>query len=420
MQFNYLTKFMACLLPIVAIVYVSIYGVNFIFWDELRLVDLFNEKIDFWSSILEPNNEHCIPLGKLEYYVIEKMTSMNAKALMYVSILTLCIPYFLFLKKIQTKNLFLTISSVIIFYLAFFSPIGWENLLSGFQLLFINAYAFAIIAVLLCDTFLATGKLRYLYISSCCCCMASLSSSHGLLSWISIILVMLYSRKYKKCLLPLYPMIFVIAFYFIILFNRVFNGNHGTTDYSFLSIAKYFLTFVSSWIGGMNPEIGWLIGLLVVAFLCYLLICRKMYKDYLVTTLVLLGIMVASMVTFGRWTLGIGQALSSRYFLLQMPVYLAFGVILTKCKFQICNVYKTISVILTVSVFVIIFLVMSVKSIEITRIMNNVFIDRLNILLTFDQQPKSVIEQNIFPNYDYAKHQISIIKAKKLNAFAEE
>ena len=237
-------KIIAYFLPVFSLFYIYKYGVNVVQLDEFSCVDLFNDKVDFWSYLLKPNNEHVIPLGKLEYYLIGSLTSMNSKALMYVNVLTLWIPYFFLVRKIEMKSGFVAIIVVLLFYLAFFSPIAWQNLLWGFQLLFLSAYSFAVLAMLMCDEFLRTNKIRYLFIASCCCFVASFNSSHGILSWVSIFIVMIYSKQYKKCLLPMLPMFFVVAFYLVIL-KGVVHATHGNGEMSVIDIFKFFLTQTS-------------------------------------------------------------------------------------------------------------------------------------------------------------------------------
>ena len=114
-------KIIAYFLPVFGLVYIYKYGVTVIQQDEFTFVDMFNDKVDFWNYILKPHNEHIMPLGKLEYYLVAWPTDMNSQALMYANIFTLWIAYFFMVRKIETKNLFAVISCITVIYLSFFS-----------------------------------------------------------------------------------------------------------------------------------------------------------------------------------------------------------------------------------------------------------------------------------------------------------
>ena len=429
-------KKIAYFLPILSLIYVYEFGVNVIFWDEVQFVDMFNDNVDFWKFILHPHNEHFMPFGKLEYYVLAKITSMNSKVVMYADIFILWITYLFLIKKIETKNVLFAITSVIVFYLALFSPLSWQNLLWGFQVSYLTAFSFAILPILLCDSFIRTKEIKYLLIASCCCFIASLNSSHGILSWISIFSVTIYSKQYKKCSIALYPCLFIVTFYLIERSGVTFQTKQGTDDLSLFSIAQFFLTFVSSNIWSFKFEYGWIVGVVIVVAMCYLIIYKKLYKNYLVTTLFALGLLIAAMVTFGRWRLGLPTAYSSRYFQLQMPVYLAFAVVMSQYRYiennegsRILLVNKNNTVLLRYSpeafiglivvvVFEIIFLTVSISDIPTSASRHKELVRESITVLSYEDQPQSVIKSTVYPGYKRAINQLEILKSKKLNVFS--
>lgn len=419
-------KIIAYFLPVFSLFYIYKYGVNVVQLDEFSCVDLFNDKVDFWSYLLKPNNEHVIPLGKLEYYLIGSLTSMNSKALMYVNVLTLWIPYFFLVRKIEMKSGFVAIIVVLLFYLAFFSPIAWQNLLWGFQLLFLSAYSFAVLAMLMCDEFLRTNKIRYLFIASCCCFVASFNSSHGILSWVSIFIVMIYSKQYKKCLLPMLPMFFVVAFYLVIL-KGVVHATHGNGEMSVIDIFKFFLTFIASSIWSFMDKYGWVIGGLLLVTLGCLMVFKKFYKNYLITTLTIFGLLIAASVTFGRWWFGVNYAYQSRYFQLQMPLYLALFIIVLNNPNKVVSasinqhgilkytqyVRKFISL-AAVLAFLSVFIYVSESNLKLSAELHPILLHDAEVLRTFDKQPKNAYA---LP-YDYVKERVDLLKSKKLNMFS--
>lgn len=423
-------KLIAYFLPLLAILYVSEYGVNVLYWDEFGLVSMFSGSGDFWKFILQPHNEHFMPLGKLEYYAIGTLTAMSSKACMYATVLVLWLPYFFLVRKIESRSLLLTLVSTVLFFLAFFSPLGSENLLWGFQLLYLSAYAFAVLAILMCDSFLRTGEARYLAAASFCCVVASLNSSHGILSWLSIFSVMLYSRQYKKCLGALIPCVLVALFYLAGRSGVAFQTRQGIDDLSFSYIATYFFSFAGSGIWSFRMDAGWIAGLIAVLVLCYLLILRRMYRNYLVTTLAVLGILLAAMVTFGRWRLGVVQAFASRYFQLQMPIYLSVGVAISYYHGSGKGISSGLLSRLAAStdffiayaafVFAAGFLTVSIESIESGVQKYHQMTDAASIARDFEKEPRERVESSLFPNYDFASHQLRVLREKKLNVFSEE
>lgn len=429
-------KIIAYFLPVLALFYVYKFGVNVLFFDEFSFVDFFRDDLDFSKFIFEPHNEHFMPLGKLEYYLIAKLTAMNSKAFMYVNVLVLWLPYALFIRKIKTESPFIAIISIVVFYLAFYSPLSRENLLWGFQTLFLSAYSFAVLAILLCDSYIRTRAVKYLFLASVCCCIASLNSSHGILSWLSVFMAMLYRRQYKNYLLPLFPMLIIVVFYLAERSGVVFQSRQDLGDLSFVQIAGFLLTFISSSMWNFCFEISWAIGLLVFCLLAYLIVLKKYYKSYLVTTLFVFGVLLAAMVTFGRWRFGILYSYQSRYLQLQMPLYLALTVALSYYRYTADSnkirvllmgrhnnvlfasnggMFAAVTVALA---FMLVFLSVSVSKIKDAEWWHGYLANNFATIRTFEAQPRSVIETGIHSNYDDTVGKLRVLKSQKLNAFS--
>lgn len=404
-----------------AVIYVHIYGVNVLFLDEFEFVDMFNDKVDFWKFILKPHNEHFMPLGKLEYFTIASFTSMNSKACMYVTLFICTLPYFCLVNQIKTKNVFIAFACIVLFYLAFFSPLSYESLLWGFQPPYLTAYAFGILSILFCYYYLSSKRNLYLIFSTIFCIVASLNSSHGVLSWTSILLLMIYSREFKKCLLALAPSLLIAVYYLIERSKVSFQTHQG--DQPLIGIFQYFFSFIASRVFNFNIQTAWVFGLIVVTLLLFLIVSTKIYRNYLFTSLVIFGVLIAALVAFGRWRSGISQAFSSRYFQLQMPIYLALGVLISSGKNSLlkCGTFSKISLIsneVLSAFFIILLLVTSITSIQESK---RCYVQRARTALrmrAFEVMPKVAVELNLYPNYDRAKKQYEIIKSKKLNVFS--
>ena len=241
---NQTLRICAYLLPLLAILYVSVYGVNVLYWDEFEFVDMMEGRGDFWKYVFAPHNVHIMPVGKLVYYAIACLTGMSSKAMMYLNVIILSIPYLCLVRRIRTDNVCLAAAAAAIYFTAFFSPRSCVNLLWGFQPTYLAAYSFSILAILSCSSFLSTRNARHLAAASLCCSVASLCSAHGILSWSSVFLVMLYSREYRKCLIALLPGLLAVLYYAAALPPHV-SGGSGS-DFSIILIVRYFLVTVYS------------------------------------------------------------------------------------------------------------------------------------------------------------------------------
>jgi len=411
--------------------------VNVLILDEFVCVDLFDDKADFWKVIMQPHNGHVMPLGKLEYYAIAKLTAMDSKILMYLTVFSLWLPYFFIIKKLDTNNKVLAIGCIALIYLAFYSPIGWENLLWGWQIAYMSAYSFAIIAIIFGDYFLRTKKTQYLVLASISCFIASLNSGQGILSWLSIFMVMVYSKEYRKCFFAFVPSILIVAIYLYVKSGITFMSTEGVYDLPYSTIPKFFLAFLSSSVWSFNLKIAWLAAFITLLIICYLFVFEKVYRNYLFSSLVLLGILISGMITFSRWRFGANYVFCSRYFQLQMPIYLALALYLGCYKFSkfwtkpqfsenIFNKYlvgikscKNAIIVVLVFIFIVFFIFGSISNFKTTIADHKQLLKNVEILTNFDAEDKKTVEENVFPNYDYVKGKVYVLREKKLNCFTD-
>lgn len=324
---NRILRLYAFLLPLLAAVFVFEFGVNVPYWDEFEFAGMMSGGPGFWKYITAPHNEHVMPLGKLAYYALARLTSMDSKAMMYLSVIILSIPYLLLVRRIRTHDLMAAAATVLIFFTAFFSPRSCVNLLWGFQPPYLAAFSFGILAILSCDWFLRTRNGWHLLAASLCCTAASLCSAHGLLSWVSVALAAIYSRQFRKCLASLAPAAIIAACYLVS--ARHFPPAAGGGGVSPAGSVRYFLTFLSGHLL-FNARAGWVTGLAALTIAAYLVLRKNAGSSFLFVSLAAFGVLIAAAVSFGRSRFGLEESLTSRYFQLQMPLFLAFGVYLAE------------------------------------------------------------------------------------------
>ena len=419
---NQTLRICAYLLPLLAILYVSVYGVNVLYWDEFEFVDMMEGRGDFWKYVFAPHNVHIMPVGKLVYYAIACLTGMSSKAMMYLNVIILSIPYLCLVRRIRTDNVCLAAAAAAIYFTAFFSPRSCVNLLWGFQPTYLAAYSFSILAILSCSSFLSTRNARHLAAASLCCSVASLCSAHGILSWSSVFLVMLYSREYRKCLIALLPGLLAVLYYAAALPPHV-SGGSGS-DFSIILIVRYFLTFLSGHLL-FNARAGWVTGFAALAATGFLILRKKAGRDFLFVALVSYGILVAASVTFGRWPFGLEESLTSRYFQLQMPLYLAFAELISLGRNQTeaadgdraAGSFRSKS-------WPVLIVVLAVVSYNFARGMQATgkFHEErqraASIMMNFESQPKVAVEHFLYPDYSRARVRHDFLKARRLNVFS--
>ena len=263
--------------------------------------------------------------------------------------------------------------------------------------------------------------------ASCCCVVASFNSSHGLLNWLSIFIVLLYSRQYKKCLLPLFPMLFVIAFYLLKMRGMV-HSNHNISDLPLMDIAGFFLTFITGNIWTSMDKYGWVIGIIVLCTLGALILFKRLWKNYLIIALAVLGLLIAAMVTFGRYGFGITYAYQPRYFQLQMPVYLSI-VIALSCSS--CNasmnkggsvsvragkdfikcILKKLSAYLLYLIILLVFITASVGGLKYSFWLNAAMVNHSEKLRNFNNLPRADFEHDVY-TYEYIKNKYRFSERK--------
>jgi hypothetical protein len=182
------------LIPIALLLwFVSSFGVNLPFWDEIGWTDIFNKvsqgKATF-ADFFNQHNEHRMFFPRLIATALAFATKWDIRYELYFSVF-LGILTFLALYKIaanqrKTEGKGLFHLANILTCMLVFSLVQWENWLWGFQIAWVLINA--CVAIAICIAVAPAWKPRTrLAGAAVFCFIASFSSAHGLLSWLALV-----------------------------------------------------------------------------------------------------------------------------------------------------------------------------------------------------------------------------------------
>ncbi len=425
-------------LPVVfAIVYIKIFAVNVLYWDEYSTIDLVaNNKIDF-QSIFAQHNEHRQLFGRIVYYIIAKVTNMNSIAQMYCSIFlvaTVYITMIFYLKTIMKEKWNILYALLLGFLI--FNPIQYENFLWGFQLFFIMVYVFSIQALFFVYRSINSQghkSVAYFLIALICAIIASFSSIHGLMLWIAVSAVWLFHKRknvLKNIKFHIWNLVALSVWigYFL---NYHKPEAHPSITYA-LKNPIAFLSYLCSLIGsGLFTDIDTAIvfGLIIIVIsLCIFIwfIISNYEVDFFVVGVMIFGLLVDTSIAIGRAGFGINQSTASRYttysLIIVESIYLFMIskrniVINKKINLNLDNAFTYYRVI-TVFILLISFPISAMDFFKAAQIDKSRKVQNQFLLSTYETQPTQLLIQ-LFPDADAIKRYSQILQAHSYNVFSK-
>lgn len=343
---------MLVLPAVIAFVFISIYGVNVIFWDQWDFVPLFDKLYSgdlTLNDLVAQHNEHRLLVYRVIMLTLGSMTHWNNIAEMYFSWLLLCLICFT-LYKIYTISSGNSWSAAIGFI-----PVTWlmfnlrqfENLLFGIQITFYMLILSFVLAVYFLQT--SKGLDRRFFAAMVCGVAGVFSVANGLLIWIIGIIQLvciLLSRPAGErgvYLRSVAVWITLSAVVYLLYFRGYQQPSAHPSMLYFMdqpfTVLAYGLAAIGS-LFSINTPTAVIAGLvLAVLFLAAaLLILRDLkYRVEQMPFLVLILFCCASVLflMLGRSGFGIEQALSSRYISITVTgiIGLYLAIILVPVKF---------------------------------------------------------------------------------------
>lgn len=188
-----LSLLLVYLIPFIfLILFIANFSVNVPHWDQWELVNLF-EKVargesDF-GDFFAQHNEHRIFFPRIIIVSLAFLSKWNIRYELYFSVFLAGITFYALYKlsylQVENEHGNLVQSTNIISCILLFSFVQYENWLWGFQISWFLINACLVIAVLFIA--LSNNHPKRLYFAAIPCFIASFSSAHGLLTWLSVI-----------------------------------------------------------------------------------------------------------------------------------------------------------------------------------------------------------------------------------------
>lgn len=305
------------------------FSVNVPTADQWILVTFFDRvaggKANF-GDFFALNSEHRMLFPRIIFTILALFSNWNVKLEQLCSIFLAIVSFYAMYKiaHIQANNKFLFHLSNIAMSMLFFSLVQINNWIWGFQLAWYLINTCVILAVyILTIPNKFPNKVRLL-IAALCCFIASLSSFHGLLSWLAIIPSVIFlesNAKDKKINLFLWAFLFFVC---CAIYSIGYQRPEQAADILFF-IKKPFIwaSFILMIIGSssvglvINPGLAGLF--IIINFLFLNFYWLKNYRSNFTRNAVpwlslgWFSAWVALTISLGRVGYGVGNALQSRY-----------------------------------------------------------------------------------------------------------
>lgn len=302
------------------------YYVGVPFWDEWDFVGLlqrsYQGSLNF-SDLLSFHNEHrpffprLILLGLAQLTGYSILPELIFNLIMAIGIF---ISLFYFFKmifstfKIKNYLQFVPVISLVVFSLT-----QWENWLWGWQVqIFLNLFAVISGLQILSLQKINSGNLL---ISIFLGIVATFSFANGLIYWIIGLFLLNFKKQNNKKNILIFWSVFSIGIF--ILYTHLLSSpatmKENFSMRNIIMLAYYILAFIGAPLISMNGVGACMAGLTgVILFLYFIQISRKIFFHKLMLFLPIIALssyslMSAFLVSYGRYRLGILQAISSRY-----------------------------------------------------------------------------------------------------------
>ena len=178
-------------------VFVHHYGVNLLRVDEFEVVPLATSThLPDLADLFRQHNEHRILFPSIVYFYLAKASAMNSLVVMWFSFVLVTILYGAALWQLSRR-----VSGPVMLLSGFllgctlFYPSQWDNFLWSFEITFIMAFVFPLLAIFCFQNTWEKDRANtfggWLVLAMLCAVIASFSSCQGLFAWPAIILLWL-------------------------------------------------------------------------------------------------------------------------------------------------------------------------------------------------------------------------------------
>jgi hypothetical protein len=316
-----LAVFLMALPPFLVLIYIRLFGVNVVFWDQWDFVPLI-EKMYTGSlnlnDLFTQHNEHRIFFPRIIMLILAYLTHYNNIAEMFfswvLSLVTMLLIFRMYL--VDSGNSTHTMVKFIPIAWLLFSFNQWENILWGWQIQIYLCVLGFVASIYMLEKTTKIDKNFFLAVISAS--VASFSFINGLIVWPLGLVHLFLTGKVREKISLLWVLTGVLVSG-IYLYNWTKPSNHPSLFYIIknpIISLKYFFVTVGSPLsfGGMWAfETGILIFTLIL--FTFVIIVKKhiIVENAKWVSFILFSLFSSLSLTIGRAGFGVEQGLSSRY-----------------------------------------------------------------------------------------------------------
>lgn len=338
---KFLLTLVLSLPPVLAGIYLYCYGVNVLFADEFRFVDMaWAGHLPPWRELIALHIDHIIMFPRIVYFYLAKFSSMNSLAACWLSFALVCLLYLLVIRGAMRhfSGRAAPFGLIVCLFIgvALFHPAQRENMFWGFQITYMMCFVFAGLSFFFFDLALTEERERNipLLAATCCAVISSFSSSMGFVIWPVILFSWLLIAG-KKALLSyrFYLFCLVAALVFGVFFAlNAERGSHsglsGAIQNPVAAIQYFFVLLDNACGDARQPFVKGIVLFLSVLAICIHFVIRRTRQLLFPFMIAAFGLGVSVLIALARCRFGWINALfpSSRYNL--FPLTALWGAIL--------------------------------------------------------------------------------------------
>jgi hypothetical protein len=428
---------LAVLVPVlICLLFVNSNAVNMLFLDEWeRVTDCVKADTHSltFADLYAQHNEHRIFFMRPIYLGFMYISNFNVIVPMWFSFALILLMAFIILRHIaardgvsdRKKYFFAALTSFLLFSLT-----QYENLLWGCQMQFVMALSVSVLSCYflsrMCHINRKTIRNIYFAIALFSALVSSYTSSHGLPTWITGMVIFFIMFR-KKAFFSPYFIVWTLAA--AATWISYFHGyakpeHHPSLSYALehpVVFLQYFFTITGNAISGNFKAGAAGAGIVLVVFL--LIACVKIWKDkqeqqfIFPLALALNSLFILGSTALGRVGFGAEQALTSRYTSFSISLIVAVALLWMELKDKNTNkaiIKNTAKVVMAI-------LLMSIPLSLAEGFQNGKKIktDRAYsayILETFNTQPDQLL-QRFYPWPDSVRTRAAYLQKKQFNVF---
>ncbi len=319
-------QLLAWLPPLVLAILVAFWGVDLPYFDQWEMIPRFEQWSEGhfpWQAIWRLHNEHRLILPELIMLLVGKLTHWNILVELWINVGLAALLFLVWRRQLRQGlgssaqfSPFLPCLSLVVF-----SPSQWGNWSWGWQIQIFLALLLVATAILLLSTWSRSPSAFLAALG--CAALAPFSFANGLLLFPLALPLVLRERQGRTWRTVSWILSGVLVYYLYGV-TRLLSRLESTSSVSpltrWLAQGDYWLHYLAGPVfvrGPLAPAIAYgLVPLsLMVAGLMVARLGRGRLQEILPwLTLLAFGLASAAMTALGRYTFGIEQALSSRYF----------------------------------------------------------------------------------------------------------